>query len=423
LRGISSSMPYLKNTLDILGIEVVNFRSHEYKTAGNMFSEYEMTAAERESMQYLLDGLHNEMVKMIETGRKDKLKKMVQTIIDEGPYFIAENALEAGLVDKLIYEDELEGEIKEKFGKWKEISQPLPDFVKQDWSEPAKDKIALIYAVGNIHMGKGKSGKTIGSQTTAKAIRLAREDKSVKGIIIRVDSGGGSALASDIIAREIVLCNEGKNKKPVVISMAGAAASGGYYIAAFADKIVAQPTTITGSIGVVGIIPNFTNMYHKIGLNWATVKTGEQADFAATHRPFSEKEKEMISTSIEHTYWSFADVVAKGRQMTREAVHEIAKGRVWTGKQAYDRGLVDELGGMKKAKELMTEAAGLKQEIQLVEFEVSDKSFEFNPLTLMTAKAKAQLPKEMTRLMDTLAEIESYGDEKALLLMPYQIGE
>jgi protease-4 len=363
------------------------------------------------------------MVKMIETGRGKKLTKSAQQVIDEGPYFIAENALQAGLVDKLMYEDELKEMIKSNFGNWKEITQPLPDFVKQNWSEPAKDKVAMIYAVGNIHMGKGKNGKTIGSETTAKAIRKAREDKSMKGIIIRVDSGGGSALASDIIAREIALCNEGKNKKPVIISMAGAAASGGYYISAFADKIVAQPATITGSIGVVGIIPNFSEMYKKIGLNWSTVKTGQQADFAATHRPFTEKEKQMISSSIEHVYWSFADVVAKGRKMTREAVHEIAKGRVWTGKQAYDRGLVDELGGMKKAKELMTKAAGLKHDIELVEFEYSDKSFEINPLALMSANVLEQLPEELTNTLNQLADINSYGNEKVLLLMPYQIEE
>jgi protease-4 len=423
LRGISATLPYVKNTLEKLGIEVVNFKSHEYKTAGNMFSEDEMTDAERESMQYLLDGLHAEMLKMIESGRGQKLKKPVQKVIDDGPYFIAETALQAGLIDKLIYEDQVEETVTKNFGKMKEISNPLPSFVKNDWSEPATNKIALIYAVGNIHMGKGKSGKSIGSATTANAIRQAREDKSVKGIIIRVDSGGGSALASDIIAREIALCNDGKNAKPVVISMAGAAASGGYYISAFADKIVAQPATITGSIGVIGIIPNFTKMYKKIGMNWSNVKTGEHADFASTHRPFTEKEKQMISSSIEHVYWSFTDVVAQGRQMTREAVHEIAQGRVWTGKQAKDRGLVDELGGMKKAQEMMKEIAGLKGEIKLVEFEVSDKSFEFNPFALMTTKAIEQLPAEMSRMLNIFSEMNSYENEKILLLMPYEIEE
>ena len=423
LLGFSTTMPYAKNLLDTLGIEFVNFRSHPYKTAGNMFTEEEMTDAERESMQYLLDGLHAEMVKMIESGRKDKLTDSVQNIFDNGPYFIAQDAIDIGLVDKLIYEDELAECIEKNMGKQNVIKGNLPPFVQTEWNKPAKTRIALIYAIGNIHMGKGKSGKSIGSVTTAKAIKKAREDKSIKGIILRIDSGGGSALASDIIAREVALCNEGENAKPVIISMAGVAASGGYYISALADKIIAQPSTVTGSIGVIGIIPNFNKLYDKIGLNWSTVKTAKNADFASTSRSMKENEKKMISSSIEHTYWNFVETVAKGRKLTKDEVHEIAQGRVWTGQQAADRGLVDELGGMKKAKEAMKEIADLKQEIELIEFDCSDTSLEIDPFQFMMMKTMKSMPKEVKNLLGLYETLQKFEDETTLMMMPYQIDE
>ena len=248
-----------------------------------------------------------------------------------------------------------------------------------------KDKIALIYAVGNIHSGEGVPGKSIGSVTTAKAIKQAREDRRVKGIIIRVDSGGGSALASDVIGREVELCKTGKNKKPVIVSMGGVAASGGYYIAAKADKIIAQPSTITGSIGVIGIYPVFERLYEKIHVNWDTVKRGKNADLGSTHRQPTAKEKKIGEESIQHFYDRFITLVAEGRNMSKDEVHKIAQGRVWTGKQAFEHGLVDALGGMDLAVKEMKKMADLKHEVKLVEFEGdnTDKSISIG------VKAKA----------------------------------
>ncbi|MCD4819800.1 MAG: signal peptide peptidase SppA [Candidatus Cloacimonetes bacterium] len=421
IKGISANFPYLRTLLDSIGVEVVNFRSHPYKTAGNMFSEKEMTDAERESYEYLLGDLYDEQVKMIEEGRGKKLKYSVETIINNGPYFISKDALSNGLVDGLIYEDQLSATIEENFGKSKKIIKKKPTkYVRYDWSDAPEDKIALIYAVGNIHMGKGKNGKTIGSVTTAKAIKSAREDKSVKGIIIRVDSGGGSALASDIIAREVALCNEGDNAKPVVISMAGMAASGGYYISAFADKIIAQPTTITGSIGVVGMIPNYEKLYDKIGVNWSNVKSAKHADIGSSSRKMTDEEKEMISSAIEDIYWTFIQVVADGRDKTKDDVHEIAKGRVWTGNQAFDRGLVDKLGGMKTAVDEIKDIAKLKHEVKLIEFD--SIGGDIDVLSIINSKQAIlnSMPTEIKSLMEIYNEMKMYEDDKVLLILPHK---
>lgn len=419
IKGLSITQPYLKDLLSKLGISITNFRSHKYKTAGNIFSEEEMTEAEKESYQALLNSLYDDMANMIKNGRKNKLRKSVEEIIDEGPYFIAEDAFKLGLVDGLIYKDELKNKLKQDGAEAKIVKKNLPQYIKQDWAKDYKDKVAIIYAIGNIHSGKGQEGKTIGSETTAKAIKKAREDKSVKGIIIRVNSGGGSALASDIIAREVQLCRQGKNKKPVVISMGGVAGSGGYYIATLADKIVAQPNTITGSIGVIGIFPNLSKMYDAIGVNWSTVKSGKHSDFGKTHRDLKPYEKRIFENYVESSYWKFVETVARARNLTKEEVHKIAKGRVWTGRQAKQIGLIDALGGLEKAKEIMKELANLQNEIKLVEFTGQEFQLPIN-FEFKTSLFSNLIPAEMKMIYDYTKKMENYKNEKVLMLMPYE---
>ena len=420
LKGISVNAPYFKGLLDTLGIDFVNFKSHEYKTAGNMLSETEMTKSERESYDYLLEGLYVEMLDMIEEGRGSKLKKPVRDIVDEGPYWNPETAYDNGLIDGIIYEDELETKIEELYGKQKFVKNYKTNMITYDWHKEIKDKIALIYAVGSIHSGEGQEGKTIGSVTTSKAIKAAREDKSIKGILIRVDSGGGSALASDIIAREVELCKTGENKKPIVVSMGGTAASGGYYIAAKSDMIIAQPSTITGSIGVVGLFPQMKRLYEKIHINWSTVKKGEHSDLGTTHRYMTEEERKISEESIEVIYWKFVDVVAKGRNMTRDEVHEVAKGRVWTGKQAYDRGLVDKLGGMDTALAELKTLANLDKETEYVEFTGSTGNMKSLSVGFQ-AKNLIELPAEIELLRKTYEKLNMFGDEKVLMILPTEI--
>jgi protease IV len=419
LKGVAVSVPYVSELLDTLGIEVQNFRSHKFKTAGNMFSESEMTESEKESYEYLLEDIYNEAVQMIAQGRGEKLRSSAAEVIDNGPYFIAEQALEQGLIDGIIFEDELQERLEELVDDAEVVKSICQEKIRYDWSDEKKEKIALIYCIGNIHQGKGKSGKTIGSATTASAIKRAREDKSVKGIILRVDSGGGSALASDIISREVELCNSGDNKKPVIISMAGTAASGGYFISTMSDRIIAQPTTITGSIGVVGIFFNLEELYQKIHINWSTVKKGRFADIGSTSRKMSSAEKAKFAQSIASTYEQFISYVARGRDMDKEAVHEIAQGRIWTGNQALERGLIDKLGGMKLAVEEMTELAELEHEIVLVEYTGSRSNDLAIGFDLSSKIIEDQIPTELKSLYNSYNNWKIYGNEKILKVMPY----
>ena len=259
LRGVSITSPYFGTLLESLGIEVLNFRSHKYKSAGNQFSESSMTEAEREVYDAILETIYQQMLAQIAAGRGNRINGELADVIDNGPYYLAQDALDAGLVDGLIYEDEVAKRLQENYG-FKSSSRELKDYLNYNWSTPSSQKIAVIYTSGNIVMGKGTPGKVIAADTTVKLIRKARKNPAYKGIILRVDSGGGSAQASDIILRELELAQI-ENNKPVVVSMAGVAASGGYYIACKADKIVAEATTLTGSIGVIGIAFNAERMF------------------------------------------------------------------------------------------------------------------------------------------------------------------
>jgi protease-4 len=425
LRGVSVSIPYYKNLLDTLGIDIINFQSHEYKTAFNSFSKESMTDAERETYEYLLDGIYEEMTAMIAIGRGSILKSPVTEIIDQGPYLNANRAYDVGLVDYLVYEDELDDMIKEKFNIKCFTKEIETGELQTEWHKPHQDKVAIIYTVGNIIKGKGKKGQIIGSETTAKAIKNAREDKSIKGIILRIDSGGGSAFASDVMNREIEKCKEGKNKKPVIASMSGVAASGGYFIAANADKIIAQPATITGSIGVIGIFPYFERLYEKIHINWSTVKRGASADFGAMYKRPTDRQIKQINDYIAKTYDEFVTVVANGRDLPKEEVHKIAMGRVWTGKQALDRGLIDQIGGLETAIAEMKIMAGIKEELVLVDYSGYDSKINIIMDTnfMSVPGLSAELPEEMETMREWWNNYKLYENEKALMLMPVKLSE
>ncbi len=422
LKGISISVPYVKNLLDTLGIDIVNFQSHEYKTAGNTLTETEMTPAEKETYEMILDGLYAEITTMIAEGRSGKLKMPVEEIIDQGPFFIAEEALQLGLVDQLLYEDQIEKLIEEKCNDPQIVTSYKEKKIRHDWSDNKKDRIAIIYAVGYIHMGDSQPGASIGSVTMAKAIRDAREDSSIKGIVIRIDSGGGSALASDIIAREVKLCKSVENEKPVVISMGGVAASGGYYISVYADKIISQPSTITGSIGVIGIIPKLNRFYDKILINWSTVKRGEHADIYSMNKPMTDQEKTKITSAIADSYDKFITVVADGRNMNKDNIHEVARGRVWTGYQAYEHGLVDKLGGLTTAIDEIKDLSNISGEIQLVEFDGRKKrqlSFVFD--TSSVKVPNFMLNQELKGIYKLMKRFEQYQNERILMVLPYDL--
>ena len=422
LRGLGSSIPYMKDLFGKLGIELVNVKSHDYKTGLNPLTESEMTDAERETYEYLFGGLYTDFVDMLDSGRGDKLKKPARETIDEGPYWLAEDALEAGLVDRLAFEYELEDLVKERFSATELTEERSCRSIRYSWGAERRDKIALIYAIGMIHPGKGSPGRSIGSTSLAEAIEKAREDKSVKGILLRVDSGGGSALASEIIAREVMRCQEGENAKPVVVSMGGVAGSGGYYIACRADKIIAEPTTITGSIGALSLLMNLEELYDKIGVNWETVKKGENADLFSSHRPPTEEEIERLRHYIEDVYWKFVDMVAEGRNLDRDEVHEVAKGRVWTGSQALDRKLIDRLGGIETALEELKQLAGIDRDVALVEYPGPGDGITIKlDMGQTTNLLGVAMPEELAPLLELSEMMRLYDENDLLMIMPYTI--
>ncbi len=421
LRGIAINSPYFKELADTLGIDFVSYQSHKYKSAFNMFTEKQMTPEERIALSSFVSDLYAEYVKMIQNGRGDKLKKPVQQIIDEGPYYDSDKVVELGLVDQLIYEDQLKDVLKKDFG-WKNKTKELPDYYKNDWAIMPGSKIAVIYASGNIMMGKSVPGKTIGSVTLSETIAKARKDKEIDGIILRVNSGGGSGQASDIIANEVKLCKTGKHPKPVVVSMSGAAASGGYYISAFANKIIAEPSTITGSIGVTGLGLHAERMYKKIHINWSTIKYGEHSDLGSTTRKPTTEETEMMRAMTESFYKKFVNVCATGRSKTFDEIDAIAQGRVWTGNQALANGLVDQLGGMKTAVDEMKKLIKCKGEAELVEYSsnANGNAISIN-IGVGVLGPKVELPAEMDMLQKIYLDWQQYQGEKCLMLTPIDL--
>lgn len=424
LSGFSTSQPYLKDLLAELGIEVINFRSHNYKTAGNMFSESSMTEEEREVLKELFGVFHNQAAEMIKEGRSERLLKPVIEIIDDGPYLIAGKALENGLVDELIYQDQVEEKIRELFSIAGIVDNPGAPKARYDWSDKPTSKVALICATGSIHSGESLLGQSIGSKSLALSIKEAREDNSIEGIILRVDSPGGSALASDVIAREIDLCRKGYRAKPVVVSMGGVAASGGYYISCLANKIIAQPVTITGSIGVIGLTVNLEELFEKIKVNWSTVKTGKHADIGSLHRPMSEEEKDIIRGRITDTYQGFTELVAQGRDLDIDEVRRIAQGRVWSGQEAEKLGLIDEIGGYRKAIEVLKELASINRDVELIAFPNRmgiPLSLDSSLVSeLFDMKNKNNLPEKLDSLLKLADIYGRFGDETVLLILPYK---
>ncbi len=425
LVGFNISIPYVTELLSKLGIEIIDLKSHSYKTGMNIFTENQMTDEERETYQEIVDLYYQEMVNMISSGRGHMISADIEKIIDNGPYFEPQEALQAGLIDGIYYEDEFDEYLKKSYRKQHQIEEIPKEEIQYVWRNQRETIIALIHASGNIMMGKGEPGTRIGAETLSKQIRRARKDNSVKGIILRVNSGGGSAYASDVIAREIVKCKEAG--KPVIVSMGGMAASGGYYIAAYADEIVAEETTLTGSIGVTGLIPNMSKMFEKIGVNWSYIKKGENADLVAIYKEIEAEDIALLKKMIDSSYDKFVNVAVEGRGMSYDQVHELAQGRVWTGKRAHELGLVDHLGGMDLAIELMqgyVDCQNLRIEdysFTYGGFMASFADLEYGVLT--PSIVKTLMPAEV-ELMKRYREYFMYdGEEKTLYIArPFEVG-
>ncbi|MGW2159899.1 signal peptide peptidase SppA [Nonomuraea sp. NPDC001699] len=362
LTGVAMEQRFLKGALTKLGVEVEAGQRHEYKTAVNTFTQEHMTEPHRESMTRIVESVAEQLVRGIAEGRRLDPGK-VRELIDRGP-FTASEAQETGLVDALAYRDEVYDEVRQAAGGEAHllfVSRYARSAAVRKLPHPMADSIALVHGHGQIRSGRsGRSplggGGAMGSDTISAALRAARRDEHVKAVVFRVDSPGGSYVASDTVWREVTLT---RRVKPVIVSMGDLAASGGYFVSMGADVIVAQPGTLTGSIGVYGGKPVMADLLQKIGINTELVADGVNAGMFSTARGFSPEQWDRVNAWLDRIYDDFVGKVAQSRGLTRERAHELARGRVWTGADAHANGLVDELGGLEHALGLARERAGL----------------------------------------------------------------
>ncbi|MGP4026822.1 signal peptide peptidase SppA [Actinomadura sp. 3N407] len=367
LVGMALEEPFFAGALEKAGVQPRFGQRHEYKTMANAFMEKTYTPEHEESSQRLVASIGEQITAAVAAARglpEDKVRELT----DRGP-FLAGEALEENLVDHLAYRDEVYADLRKEFGEDAQLryvarysrahglASRLPQPGRQD-------AIALINGHGPIRLGRSgrggplpSSGPAMGSDTIGAAFRAAVKDDNVKAIVFRVNSPGGSAVASDAIWREVVLAR--RAGKPVIVSMGNVAASGGYYVAMAADTIVAQPGTITGSIGVVTGKAVVNGLLDRIGITLGSVANGDHARMSSATKDFSDSEWERVNASLDKIYDDFTSRVAEGRGLSRDRVHELARGRVWTGADAEERGLVDELGGIDRALDVARKKAGL----------------------------------------------------------------
>jgi protease-4 len=364
LSGLATYELFFRGTLDKLGVFPDLLHIGDYKTAANTFTEKSMTPAHREMNASLNRDMYNELVRAIAEGRK-RTEAEIRTAIDAGP-FLADDARRAGLIDALAYEDQIDDAPPVAGTRRLEGDRYAIDDGGH-FSFAPSPRIALLYAAGEIASARssfdGASGLIVGSETFAEWIRTARADASVRAIVIRVDSPGGSAIASEVIWRELMLT---RDVKPLVVSMGDVAASGGYFIALPAHEILAQPGTLTGSIGVVTGKFVLGGALDKIGVGTGVVSDGALAELASPLRPFTAAERAKMQAQMQVTYEGFVDKVAAARKTTREKVLAVAEGRVWTGRQAKDLGLVDRLGGLTDAIRIAKERAKISASATVV---------------------------------------------------------
>lgn len=383
-KGLGMSLMFFQHSFEKLDIEMTVFRHGKFKSAIEPFIFDKMSRENRLQSEVFLNSIWNSMVNSISESRKispEELNDLANNLKIQYP----EDAV-GKFVDALAYEDEVNAELKkilklkdEDKLKFMSVMKYKP---KSSEAKPKSSKIAVIYANGSISGGEGDD-EEIGSDRLAKTIREARLDDKIKAIVFRVNSPGGSALASDVIWREITLA---KKSKPVIVSMGDLAASGGYYISCSATRIFAQPNTITGSIGVFGLIPNLQKMLNnKLGITIDTVNTNKYSDMATGLRPFTEKEHAYIQNTVEKIYDTFTKRVAEGRKISQAQVDSIGQGRVWTGADALKINLVDELGGLQDAIKYAA------KEAKLSEYKLTELPKLKNPLDEIFGKKEADL--------------------------------
>jgi protease IV len=373
LTGVAVEQIFLHDALAKLGVSFQSAKRHEYKSAADNLTERGFTEPNREANERLAVSIAEQITNAI-AARRGKTGEQARALLDRGP-FLAEDALAEGLVDALGYRDEVYAEVRKEAGA-DAILQYVGRYQRahaltqraRKLPNPRERFVAVIYASGPIRQGRsGRSplgGSSIGSDTVSAALRSATSDERVRAVLLRVNSPGGSAVASDTIWREVVRTRAAG--KPVIVSMGDVAASGGYYIACAADAIVADPATITGSIGVFGGKLNVLGLYRKLGLNVETVSRGRHAGMWSPYRDFDEEEVARYQQSLEQFYDVFLARVAEGRKMSPGLVDSVGQGRVWSGLAAHERGLVDRFGGLNEAMELARARAHIDEDADIV---------------------------------------------------------
>jgi protease IV len=437
ITGLAADVMFFRGSLDKLGIYPDIYQIGKYKSAGDMFTQKKMTDAHKEYVNEMLSDLYDRYVNAIAQTRK-KTPDEVRTLIDNAPYN-AQQAKDAGLVDEALYRDEVEKQMKTLLG-YKETDSFVAvrgadyrDVSPESLGLNKGERIAVIYATGEIGSGSSQNSpsgdQSIGSDTVAKALNDAAADKSLKAIVLRVDSPGGSGLASDIIWRAVETANQ---KKPVVVSMSDVAASGGYYISASAAKIIAQPSTITGSIGVVAGKPVMRGFYDWLGISNEYVLRGKNAGMFRATEKFSDDERAKFEEWIKTTYYrDFVPKVAKGRHKDPGYVDSVGQGRVWTGQQAKDRGLVDEFGGLDKAIEVAKQLAKIPAEkgVERVILpypttflqELLSGGDNSNTEIQQQRAMYAALPEDARRALRYMALMDRMKNGESMLIMPFDI--
>jgi protease-4 len=424
-KGLSSEVMFYKDFQEKTGIKMEVIRHGKYKSAVEPYLANEMSEANREQISVLLNSVWNSVVADISKSRNisvDRLNEIANGLLARTP----EMAKAEKLIDKIAYEDEYHDGIRKalKVKKDEEYNTvSIIDYAHKNSTtgkKPATDNtIAIIYAQGTILNGEGDVN-IIGEGSMRRSLQKARKDKNVKAIVLRIDSPGGSALTSDLIWREIELT---KKVKPVVVSMGNVAASGGYYIACNASKIFAEETTITGSIGVFGTLPNITKLTNNIGIHTEQVKTHQNAAGYSIFLPLNEGTKGTLQESVENIYKVFVGRVAQGRNMKFEAVDSIAQGRVWTGTDALKIGLVDKIGGMDDALKEAAKLANIK-EFKTADFPAYEKKFGdlFGGMPFMKSKEsfiKEEVGEENYQMIEQIRRMSAQKGMQALL--PYEI--
>jgi protease-4 len=438
INGLAADVMFFRGSLDKLGIYPDIYQIGKYKSAGDMFTQKQMTEAHRQYINEMLDDLYGRYVNTIAQTRH-KTPDEVKALIDNAPYSAAK-AKEVGLIDDVLYKDDVEKQFKKLLG-YKDTDQFVSvrgtdyrDVQPESLGLNKGEKIAVIYASGEIGSGSSQNSpsgdQSIGSDTVAKALNDAAADTSLKAIVLRVDSPGGSGLASDIIWHAVEAANQ---KKPVVVSMSDVAASGGYYISASASKIIAQPSTITGSIGVVAGKPVMRGFYDWLGISNEYVLRGKNAGMFRETEKFSDDERAKFEEWIKTTYYQdFVPKVAKGRNKDAQYIDSIAQGRVWTGGQAKDRGLVDDFGGLDKAIEVAKQLARIPADkgVERVILpypttflqELLNGSGENSNTEIEKQRAVyAALPEDARRALRYMQMMEKMKNGDTMLVMPFDI--